>query len=162
MTIHVYEGVDRAGKSTRVKEVMRVRRERLCLAVHFDAPPKGRDSRHVLDEMEAVFAIQAARPEIDFVLDRGHVSWFLYEFTYRDASRSSLDHFRRWEEVMRQLYPGVEVKLHLVERPEEDIFRSDDGDSTWATREELHAEMELFRRFCAKSKWFVAPLEVRA
>jgi len=155
VVIYLYEGVDRAGKSTKVREHMARRRERPTVALHFQAPPKGQ-SRLVLAEMARVFDLQHANPDMDFVLDRGHASWAVYEHLYRDHELDPATFMQDWEARR----PDVECQLIHVggDLDTATILARDDGDSTWSKGQPdvaaaLEKERELFAQTCEASRF---------
>lgn len=144
MTLFILEGPDRCGKSTEARRMMREERARPRVKIHFDAPPKTASgvyqSPMLLEEMRLVYKMAREHPGIDFVLDRGHVSWFVYESMLRGAAYDP-KRLRDWE---RQFH-GLEVVIvdcnHV---PAAELAARDDGASTYtrATPAETIAAVE--------------------
>lgn len=158
MTLIIVEGVDRAGKSTYVKKLMREKREKPRLKLHFDAPGAN-GSERIIDEMWLAMEMADRWPHVDFVWDRGHLSWFIYEGMYRDPLRGTLANMKRWEDAAYNVLRRVDVEVHLVHAGLETTLNRDDGQSTWTrpTREEskeaLRLEQLRFLEHWEKSRW---------
>lgn len=147
------EGPDRSGKTTLCRKLMaepRGRRKRIY--VHFQAPPKGQ-SQEVLREMEFVYKLARQFPDVDFVLDRGHVSWFVYECIHRGMP-NALAAMKDWEEVF---LPTGSI-LHLMWASPEVLLQRDDEQSTYtkgsvnATVLAAGTEVLEFRNFARGSR----------
>lgn len=134
-------------------------RTRPRVMLHFVAPPPGQDGV-VLGEIGRVYAMATANPDVDFVLDRGHVSWFVYAHL-RGVPGSSLEDFHAWE--VAHLPPTDRVRLVLADAPVLDLVARDDGKSTYTRDSRLASimaaqqELYLFGRYAAESLSFPRP-----
>ncbi len=148
------EGVDRAGKTTECRRIMALPRSRPRILIHFVAPPDGSDEYAVLREMGVVYRLAQENPGIDFVCDRGHVSWHAYK-DLRAPRSVDPSHLRDFEHGFEGL---VGVLVHC-DAPGEELVARDDGASTWTrdTKEEsldaIQEERYLFNTYARASGW---------
>lgn len=164
MTLILVEGLDRAGKTTRCRELMAEPRSRPRLMLHFVAPPKMTlGSVAVYREIAEVYRLAAERRDVDFVLDRGHVSWVAYEALLRGRRLEDTLGSQQWlEGLLRDAdarVEYVEVKDDLV------LARRDDGLSTYTpknapplhrlrlTAEAVARERAVFEETLARCPW---------
>lgn len=168
MSLILVEGLDRAGKTTRCRELMAEPRNKPRLMLHFVAPPtahsvydKRRASDLVLEEMMLAYRIAESCRHVDFVLDRGHVSWFAY-----DMLRGSDINVKRLRDVESQVH-DLDVHVEYVEaRDALTLARRDDGLSTYTppkdcsplqrlrlTADNIKKEAVFFEHVLALSSW---------
>lgn len=140
MSVVLVEGLDRAGKTTECRRIMALPRNRPRLMLHFVAPPPGaRGNVQVLKEMAQAYTLAALHPEIDFVLDRGHVSWYAYhELRGGGVPDVQFDDFER-------VFPADLVRIVFCEAPAEELLGRDDGASTWTRRTKQTSAREILR-----------------
>ena len=166
MTLILVEGLDRAGKTTRCRELMAEPRTRPRVMLHFVAPPRrspGSDpSLQVLREIVFAYQLAEQNQHMDFVLDRGHVSWFAYDELLRGG------HTYEGEVLRVEAVAGtVERRVEYVEcRDALKLARRDDGHSTYTpskntsslqvlrhTAENIVVETLVFDKVLSMTSW---------
>lgn len=159
MAVILVEGPDRAGKTTECRRLMALPRTRPTVLVHFVAPPDmpGGEDR-VLGEVARVYRLARENPDMDFVLDRGHVSVFAYAAMRGKTlcGAAATPHAMRAWERHNEVDNAV---LMYCREPEHVLEYRDDRASTFTRptqRETLlaaRAELEAFDAFVGASRW---------
>lgn len=140
MTLVVVDGMDRAGKDTLIRSLVKSKRSHSPLHIlHNVAPPTAFSGdevrRYHLDLYMRQFKMMAGRR---CIVNRSFMSEWVYGHAYRQQDRTLPDHFWSWAEEFFSIVPHIMVTLVG------DVYDRDDGDSTFKSRDHMQRELLLF------------------